>query len=168
MEYGKILELLPDGKGLLLRAGVGWKKGLIGKAIVGTGFNSQAGYTLISKEPVIVEDLRTETRFSGPSLLHEHGVISGMSAVIYGKDKPFGVIGVHTTRIREFDINETNFLQSIANIIASIIEQKRQDEQVRLLFHAVEQSPASIVITDTKGNIEYVNKKIYDDNQIHF
>ncbi|KXK26323.1 MAG: hybrid sensor [Candidatus Brocadia sinica] len=159
VEYGKILELLPDGKGLLLRAGVGWKKGLIGKAIVGTGFNSQAGYTLISKEPVIVEDLRTETRFSGPSLLHEHGVISGMSAVIYGKDKPFGVIGVHTTRIREFDINETNFLQSIANIIASIIEQKRQDEQVRLLFHAVEQSPASIVITDTKGNIEYVNKK---------
>ncbi|OQY99120.1 MAG: hypothetical protein B6D35_10170 [Candidatus Brocadia sp. UTAMX2] len=161
VEYGKILELLPDGKSLLLRAGVGWRKELMGKATVSTGLDSQAGYTLISKEPVIVEDLRTETRFSCPPLLHEHGVISGMSAVIYGKGakKPFGVIGVHTTRTREFDINEANFLQSVANILASVIEQKQQNDQIRSLFHAVEQSPASIVITDTKGNIEYVNKK---------
>ena len=63
VEYGKILELLPDGKSLLLRAGVGWRKGLIGKATVSTGLDSQAGYTLISNEPVIVKDLRTETRF---------------------------------------------------------------------------------------------------------
>ncbi len=159
VEYGKILEILPDGKSLLLRAGVGWRIGLIGKVTVSAGHDSQAGYTLISKEPVIVEDLRTETRFSSPPLLHEHGVISGMSAVIYGKDKPYGVIGVHTTRTREFDINDANFLQSVANIIASVIKQKQQNEQIRSLFHAVEQSPASIVITDTNGNIEYVNKK---------
>ncbi len=159
VEYGKILELLPDGKSLLLRAGVGWRKGLIGKVTVGAGLDSQAGYTLISKEPVIVEDLRTETRFRGSPLLHEHGIISGMSAVIYGKDKPYGSIDVHTTRTREFDINDANFLQSVANIIASVIEQKQQGDQVRLLFHAVEQSRASVVITDTEGNIEYVNKK---------
>ena len=159
VEYGKILELLPDGKSLLLRAGVGWRKGLIGKATVSAGLDSQAGYTLISKEPVIANDLRTETRFSGPPLLHEHGIMSGMSAVIHGKDKPYGVMGIHTTRTREFDVNDANFLQSVANIIASVIEKKQQDDQVRLLFHAVEQSLASVVITDTKGNIEYVNKK---------
>lgn len=159
VKHGKILELLPDGKSLLLRAGVGWRKGLIGKTTVMAGLNSQAGYTLISREPVIVNDLRTETRFSGPTLLLEHGLISGMSAVIYGKDKPYGVIGVHTARKREFDINDANFLQAVANIIASVIEQKQQDDQIRLLFQAVEQSLASVVVTDTKGTVEYVNKK---------
>ncbi len=157
--YGKILELLPDGKSMLLRAGVGWREELIGKVTVSTELNSQAGYTLISGEPVIVNNLRTETRFIGPPLLHEHEIISGMSAIIYGKDKPYGVIGVHTTEMREFDINDANFLQSVANIISSVINQRQQNDQVRLLSYAVEQSPASVIITDTKGNIEYVNKK---------
>lgn len=32
VEYRKILELLPDGKSMLLKAGVGWKDGLVGYA----------------------------------------------------------------------------------------------------------------------------------------
>jgi PAS domain S-box-containing protein len=65
VEYSKILELLPDGEDLLLRAGVGWRQGYVGHAIVGAGADSQAGYTLSSHEPVVVEDLRTERRFGG-------------------------------------------------------------------------------------------------------
>ena len=64
----KCWSLLPDGKALLLRSGVGWKQGLVGHATVGAGTDSQAGYTLLSDQPVIVEDLRTETRFSGSPL----------------------------------------------------------------------------------------------------
>lgn len=79
VECCKVLELLPDGQAFLLRAGVGWKDGCVGLATVGAGRDSQAGYTLLSSEPVIVQDLRTETRFSGPPLLHDHGVVSGMS-----------------------------------------------------------------------------------------
>jgi two-component system sensor histidine kinase/response regulator len=39
-----------------------------------------------------------------------------------------------------------------------ITEQKRRDERLRTLVRAVEQSPASIVITDVDGSIEYVNE----------
>lgn len=39
-----------------------------------------------------------------------------------------------------------------------ITEQKRREERVRTLARAVEQSPASIVITDVHGCIEYVNE----------
>ena len=38
-------------------------------------------------------------------------------------------------------------------------EQKRMEDQLRQLSRAVEHSPASIVITDINGNIEYVNPK---------
>jgi len=131
VDYCKVLELLPDGKALLLRAGVGWKEGYIGHATVGAETDSQAGYTLLSAEPVIVDDLRTETRFRGPPLLHEHGVVSGMSVIISGKDRPFGVLGAHTTKQRTFSTDDIYFLQATANVLAEAIERKQAEEQVQ-------------------------------------
>jgi PAS domain S-box-containing protein len=131
VEYCKTLELLPDGKALLLRSGVGWNEGLVGRATVPSGADSQAGFTLLSHEPVIVEDLRTEKRFSGPPLLHEHGVVSGMSVVISTSEGPYGVFGAHTKQRRSFTQDEVNFLQAVANVLGATIERRRADEAVR-------------------------------------
>ncbi len=131
MDYCKVLELLPERNELLLRTGVGWKPGLVGNATVDTGADSQAGYTLVSNEPVIVDDLRAETRFSGPKLLSEHGVVSGMSTVICGKDRPFGVLGVHTTARRKFSREDTHFLSAVANVLADAIERSNAEDQLR-------------------------------------
>ncbi|MBW4609264.1 MAG: PAS domain-containing protein [Hassallia sp. WJT32-NPBG1] len=131
VEYCKVLELLPDGEALLLRAGVGWQPGLVGEATVGADRNSQAGYTLLSAEPVIVNDLRTETRFNGPPLLHDHQVVSGMSVVIQGKERPFGVLGAHTTQARNFSRDEIYFLQAIANILATANERQKIEDALR-------------------------------------
>jgi PAS domain S-box-containing protein len=131
VEYCKVLELLPGGHALLLRAGVGWKEGLVGHATVDAGTDSQAGYTLLSNEPVIVEDLRTETRFSGPPLLCDHGVVSGISVIIHGKDRPFGVLGAHTTRRRTFTQDDIHFLQAVANMLAVAVQRKWAEEALR-------------------------------------
>lgn len=128
VEYSKVLELLPNGNALRLKAGVGWQAGLVGQETVGAGTDSQAGYTLLSREPVIVEDLRTEKRFSGPLLLHEHGVVSGLSVTIEGQNRPFGVLGAHTARRRTFTKDDVNFLQAVANILATAIERKQAEE----------------------------------------
>ncbi len=44
-------------------------------------------------------------------------------------------------------------------IVRDITDRKIADEQIRKLSTAVTQSPASIAITDLKGNLEYVNPK---------
>lgn len=131
VEYCKVLELLSDGDALVLRAGVGWQPGLVGYATVGAGMDSQAGYTLHSQEPVIVSDLRTETRFKGPPLLHKHQVISGLSVVIHGKERPFGVLGAYTTTQRTFSKDDTYFLQAVANVLATAIERHRAEDALR-------------------------------------
>ena len=128
VRYCEVLELLPEGDALLLRAGVGWKEGLVGRTTLGVGLDSQAGYTLVSRESVIVEDLREEKRFSGPLLLHEHGVVSGMSVVIHGQDKSFGVLGAHTDSRRAFTEDDANFLQAVANVIATAVDRKEAEE----------------------------------------
>ena len=130
LEYCKILEFLPNHEALLLRSGVGWKPGCVGHATVGVGKESQAGYTLLSNEPVIAEDLRTEKRFLGTALLHEHGVVSGITAVISTKDGPYGVLGAHTASRRTFTKNEVNFLQSVANVLGSAIERQRFEAEL--------------------------------------
>jgi two-component system sensor kinase len=145
VDYCKILELLPDGKRLLLREGVGWRDGCVGRAVVNRGLESQAGYTLQSKEPVVVEDLRTETRFSGPPLLHEHEVVSGMSVIIPGEREPFGVFGVHTRHRRTFSPDDIQFLQVIANLLATTIIGVA-NEQGSAVHHAV-----SMVLTESRS-----------------
>jgi diguanylate cyclase (GGDEF)-like protein/PAS domain S-box-containing protein len=40
-----------------------------------------------------------------------------------------------------------------------LIQHERAEEKIRRLARAVEQSPAPVVITDSNGNIEYVNSK---------
>ncbi len=67
VELVKILELVPGDAELVLRAGTGWKPGLLGTAHVSTARDSQAGFTLASGGPVIVDNLATETRFVPPT-----------------------------------------------------------------------------------------------------
>lgn len=139
-DFCELLELQPGRKELLLRAGVGWKEGYVGVATVGAGLDSQAGYTLEIGEPVIVEDLATEKRFSGPPLLIEHGAISGISCAIQDGEGPYGVMGVHTTRRRQFTTDDANFLQAVAAVVANAISRKLARQRL-----AVERATARVL-----------------------
>ena len=125
MEYCGIFELAGEGPGLTLRAGVGWKDGLIGRATVDGRADSPAGFAFLAVRPVVVEDFGTETRFARPPLLEEHGVVSGMTAVIQGLDRPYGILGAHTSKRRTFSPEDVHFLQAVANVLAAAIEKHR-------------------------------------------
>jgi PAS domain S-box-containing protein len=135
-DYCSILELLPNREALLLVSGVGWKPGHLGHATVGVGTDSQAGYTLLSDQPVIVEDLQTEKRFARTALLHEHEVVSGITVVVPTSEGPYGILGAHSRRHRSFTTDEVNFLQAVANVLGSFIDRHRAEAQLWRLNQA--------------------------------
>jgi PAS domain S-box-containing protein len=130
VEFAKILELTPAGDELVLRAGVGWREGSIGRRKLPAGEESQAGFTLLTKAPVVVEDLASDPRFRAPELLVEHGVVSGMSVIIAGRSQPSGVLGAHSTSRRSFTGDDVHFLQSVADVLAAAIERRQLEEEL--------------------------------------
>jgi PAS domain S-box-containing protein len=54
---------------------------------------------------------------------------------------------------------EAELISLLGSTFGHLIERKQADEQIRQLSRAVEASPTSIVITDTRGAIQYVNPK---------
>lgn len=144
-EYACVLELQPDGREFLLQAGVGWREGLVGQARIGAGVESPAGYALLAHqatarnnshyhETVNVDDLRSETRFRAPPLLKEHGVVSGVNAVIAGKDRPYGVLEACTALQRAFHADEARFVQSMANVLATVVQREHAGQATQLLI----------------------------------
>lgn len=130
-DYCKVLDLDKERDELLLRQGVGWNAGIVGSSTVSSVENdSQASYTLQTAEPVVVSDLSTESRFSGPDLLTNHGVRSGISTVIGAVENPWGILGTHDTERKEFTEHDANFVQSVANILATAISRQQHEQQL--------------------------------------
>ncbi|PSQ61264.1 MAG: histidine kinase [Halobacteriales archaeon SW_8_66_22] len=131
-EYCGVLDLDASAGRLLLRQGVGWDEGIVGEATISSvADNSQAAYTLAHEGPVVVADLTSESRFSGPGLLTSHDVKSGISVVIGSEGEPWGILGTHDTTAKTFSEHDVNFVQSVANVLATAINRHHNEQAIR-------------------------------------
>ena len=131
VEYSEILELLPNDNAFFLRAGFGWREGFVGNFVLDVNSDSQAAYTLRSSQPIIVEDLGKENRFRDNVLLKEHQVLSGISVIIPGRERPFGIVGVHSKRKWWLSDDDVYFLQAVANLLATAIERRQTEDALK-------------------------------------
>ena len=130
-EYCKVMEFIPAENRLLVRAGVGWDKGVVGSASVGADLASPAGYALRTGKPVISNHLENEQRFRTPELLSEHGIHRAMNVILQGDGSPFGVLEVDSKSEGEFGEHDVAFLQGAANILGMAIEQQRYQQKLK-------------------------------------
>lgn len=161
-----ILQVLQDQNALRLRSGAGWITGLVGGITQDLGANSQADMTFQSKEPVMALDLRTETRFKPEKWLLDQGAVSGVSTIIGQPVKPFGILEVFTRQRRSYTLDEVNFLQAVANILAVVIERSQVEQALsesearfRML---VNQAADALYLVDQDGRLSAVNRQAYD------
>jgi PAS domain S-box-containing protein len=104
------------------------------------------------------------------STLHDEmaarGFVSSVAIPLKDGTRTIGALTMYTDRGDQFDQEEERLLEklgaTISYALGNLVRQEKmrtQVEQLRRLSHAVENSPASIIITDASGLIEYVNAK---------
>jgi PAS domain S-box-containing protein len=144
-----LLELLPDRHSLVLRAGEGWRPGLVGPDAAGTPVTvsaaraeSEAGYAMGSPWPVVVEDHGSERRFAETPFMRQHGVSSGLSVVVRSagpEGQPYGVLGAHVRTPRLFRSEEVHFVQAVANVVATAIARAQTEEKLQRAHREADQ-----------------------------
>ena len=132
-ELAKVMELKEDGETLLVRAGVGWKPGVVGKVTVKAADDTSEGVALHTGEPMISPDIDQETRFRYAAFLTDNGVRAVANVIIIGgKDRPpFGILQVDSRTPRQFTDNDIAFLRSYANLLAAAVDRLRIMQEVR-------------------------------------
>jgi signal transduction histidine kinase len=121
-DFSSVMEALPGGEGLIVRAGVGWGPEIVAREKVPGGADSQSGYTMKVGHPVMVEEVSAETRFKIAPLLIRYGVNSVITVTIPGILRPFGVLSVSSRQRRRFTAIEVQFLQSTAHVLGAAFE----------------------------------------------
>jgi diguanylate cyclase (GGDEF)-like protein len=131
IDFGGVMKLLPGGDELLLVAGEGLPKELIGSARIPADLRSQSGYALATGMATVVTDWGAETRFQQSELQKNQGMQSAAIILIRGKGQPYGVIGAGSARLHDFSQEDVDFMQAIANVLANAIERRRAEEKTQ-------------------------------------
>ena len=130
-----VLELLPDGRAFRIRAAVHDGRIMTADHLEGTtvpaGRASQAGFTLLLGSPVIASDLLAEERFDSAGTAHGHDIGSGITAPIGWDDRPWGVLGAHSSHARTYTDDDVHFLQSIGNVVGLAIQRVVVEDELR-------------------------------------
>ncbi len=123
-----MLRLSDDRQNFGPIAGAGWDPGALEGTRIHNGAHSQAGYTLQEESSVLVRDLKRETRFEISQLFIDHGVRSGIGALITVGNQPWGVISLHDREPGAFGAEDLAILEAASNIIAMTIMQKMRED----------------------------------------
>jgi diguanylate cyclase (GGDEF)-like protein len=126
VEHCAIRELQPDGTHMDAVAAIGFEIG----AEIPADEQRFAGHVLAGDEPIIVWEWASERRFNVPSL-RERGIRATAAAAIRGRSGAFGVIGVHSATVGAFSGEEGQWLQSIADLLASALDRERSEAVMR-------------------------------------
>jgi K+-sensing histidine kinase KdpD len=144
------LYLLERSDGVLrLVATNGLNRGGIGRATLRVG-EGIVGWVANARVPLAARDVRTDPRWKWVPEVDEKRFTSMLSVPVVARDEVIGVMNVQTVQPRDFGHEEIDFLQTIANQVAGIIEKGRlQRESDRKLREVSALFEVSNVLTST-------------------
>jgi signal transduction histidine kinase len=144
------LYLLERREGLLrLVATNGLNPRAVGRATLRFG-EGITGWVANARVPLAVRDVRNEPRWKNVPSVDVGRFTSMLSVPLVSRDEVIGVMNVQTVEPRDFDRTEIDFLQTIANQVAGIIEKGRlQRESERKLREVSALFEVSNVLTST-------------------
>ncbi len=100
---------------------------MVGKATIAIGPTSSAGHAMSTGEPVVSPDIEQDDRFDHPEFLKRNGVRAVVNTIIIGSEgqPPYGVLEVDSRTAGRFTEDDTHFLRTYANLVASAVARLR-------------------------------------------
>jgi two-component sensor histidine kinase/CheY-like chemotaxis protein len=132
--FCKVCRYRAEEDDLLVEAGVGWRRGVIGRVISQADETSPQGRAFISGDPVICRDLTKDASFVLPSFYAEHGIISTVDVIIRKEGQPYGVLEVCSPVQYDYDQHDIAFLTAFANILAEAVNTSKRNAQLQAAF----------------------------------
>ena len=124
-----VTELLPGDTKLCIRAGVGWREGVVRGAEVDNWRRKlpEAGQPATVEKPLILSDL--ETALGRPYLLPTANGLekprSSISVVVHCDGQRFGTLCALSPELGRFGEQDALFLQTVADLLSAVIESER-------------------------------------------
>ena len=123
-EFAKIVEIESDSG--LVRAGVGWNEGIIGRERIWLCERSSESYAIQQSEPVVTQDIGEEQRFEFPPFMKAHDVVAIVNVPIFlPGGHPYGLLQVDSRERREFGDDDIQFLRTYASVLGPVIDRLR-------------------------------------------
>ncbi|UYV12648.1 MAG: GAF domain-containing protein [Phycisphaera sp.] len=116
-KYAKVLEYDPKRRDFLVRAGYGWRDGVVGTMRVGADLESPAGYAFKLDDIVLSNDLVKEDKFRRPQILIDHGIHAAINVIIRTRTDRWGVLEADSPEPDKFDEGDAHFLHGFANLV---------------------------------------------------
>jgi K+-sensing histidine kinase KdpD len=88
------------------------------------------GRVAASREPIAVEDVTKDSRFAWVRGFDIEGLAGMLSVPLVWHDEVVGVLNVQTRAVRRFEPDEVDLLQTIAALLAGIVEKGRLTAEV--------------------------------------
>lgn len=130
--YVSLLEVVPERDEVALVATHGWEHAELAVTTIKLAEGAQAVVALAADGPVASEDVWSDPRFNPSVLLRgfHRRVGAGVAIAVRVGGRPWGVLAAHDTTIRTFSREELDVFQTIANVVATVVEREQSDRQV--------------------------------------
>lgn len=136
VRYAKVLQHRAEDHVFMVRAGWGWKPGVVGRVRFCDDPTNPAGQAFHTRKTVTVPDVRVRGDYHLPPVYADHGIVSSANVPIIGASGFFGVLEVDHPAPRRFDALDSTFLISIAGIIAEAVSRVKRETALRAAHNA--------------------------------
>jgi two-component sensor histidine kinase/putative methionine-R-sulfoxide reductase with GAF domain len=133
--FCKICRYRPAENDLLIEAGYGWQADVVGQVVSQANETSPQGRAYITREPVIIRDIRAANNLALPDFYPQHGVVSTVDVVIASVDgAPYGVLEIDSPTLHQYDEHDINFLTGFANVLAEAVATAEKNKKLQTLL----------------------------------
>jgi|GEM_PF-1457702 len=121
-------------------------------------FSGLCGWALTHRRPILANDPANDPRSGGTPPGHLP-ISRFLAAPALIDGDLLGLVAVANAE-RDYQDRDQQVVERLADMLALAIRRRRIEDALRKLSRAVEQSPASVLVTGLDGRIEYVNPEL--------